>query len=118
MKKKIVFILTWSVLVACRSWSEEGDVVIKLPEELMPPPKPLSEAEKQRKDKEMAHSALVERLNRKLPYHKMFADVTCCTCFGWGVANALCVHPSCTRWAGDLGAHTARNEQLRCKAPG
>jgi hypothetical protein len=78
MKKKIVFIaLAWSVLVACRSWSEEGDVVIKLPEELMPPPKPLSEAEKQRKDKEMAHSALVERLNRKLPYHKMFADVTC-----------------------------------------
>ena len=80
MKKKNVFIaLVWSVMVmvACWGWTEEGDVAIKLPEDLMPTPKPLSEAEKQRQDKEMAHSALTERLNQKLPYHKMFDDVTC-----------------------------------------
>ena len=77
MKKKIVFIaLAWSVMVACWGWAEEGDVAIKLPEELMPTPKPLSEAEKQRQDKERAHSELIWRLNRKLPYRNE-DDVAC-----------------------------------------
>ena len=78
MKKKLMLIaLAWSAMGACCALAEEGDVAIKLPEELVPTPKSLSEVERQRKDKEMAHSALTARLNQRLPYHKAFDDDTC-----------------------------------------
>lgn len=75
--KLILSILAWSSMTACWGWAEKGDIEVTFPEELMPVPRPLSEAEKQRQDKEGAHSVLPARLVHALPYHNMDVKDAC-----------------------------------------
>lgn len=75
--KRILCLLMWLVMPACWGLADEGDIEVKFPKEQRPVPRPLSEAEKERKDKERIHSALVAQVNKKLPYHDMFGDATC-----------------------------------------
>ncbi len=75
--KRILSALAWSFMATCWGFAENADIEVKIPEEQMPVPRPLSEAETQCQDKEGAHSALPKRLTHKLPYHNMAVNDAC-----------------------------------------
>lgn len=64
-------------MATCWGWAEKGDIEVKFPEKQVPMPSPLSEAEKQRQDKEGSHSVLPARRVHTLPYHNMDVKDAC-----------------------------------------
>ena len=77
MKKKMMLRTILGLgMVAYLGLADDTDIKVVLPEELMPKPKALTDDERLRQDKARAHSELIWRLNRKLPYHSD-EDLTC-----------------------------------------
>lgn len=73
----------------CLAAAEDGeDIKVVLPEELMPKPKPLTDEERLRQDKERAHGELIWRLDQKLPYHN--EDALACRFNTLGQLVKLC----------------------------